>query len=371
MKTLRYLLLTALSAAMLLPSCTDNDHFVVNGKLNGVDSGMVYLVHEDGDLSSYCDSAKITANGTFKLKGLRPSCPDFYSVRIDSSSLWLAVDSTETIEVKSDKDFKNCTVMGSEQSVQMLQWQQYVRQMEDSMAHSLMAGNKAAAEQTMFGLLKSYKDTVNRFVQVHPASLVSYYLLYKRVGFLQPFEPFAKEDRHAFAVVANTWNKRYPQSPRAIQLKELMADVARLNNAEKFRKETANTPVAGFIDLSLPNAKGDMVKLSSLKGKHILLEFCYLAAMDADVIAALKAVYEKYKAKGFEIYMVNFDKNKNSWKERTASCPWVTVLDETEISARTYNFQTVPTNYFIGKDGNINGRDVSLEEVVAYMEMAK
>lgn len=375
MNLLRYFYFSLLLLVVAFCSCTNDKVFEVKGNLTGADSGMVYLVREGLDSVVVCDSAALTKSGTFKLKGNRPSAPEFYSLRVDSSSLWLVVDSTERITVNADKKFKQCTINGSVESADLLNWQRYISQIDDSVVALLAAraaGNASAKgendQQKMFDLIKSYKDSVSTYIQHNAASPVAYYLLFKQVGFgLRPFEPYAEEDYHNFVVVANMWNKRYPESLRAKQLKDMMADVKTRRDAERFRQATASTPRAGYIDLSFPNAKGEMVNLSSLKGKHVLLEFCFLAQLSDEALGKLRELRQTYKNKGFEIYMVNFDKNKEVWVASSARCPWVSVLDEKQSSAVTYNFTNVPTNYFISKDGNIVGRDVTLDEVEAYL----
>src|SRR5689334_11203028 len=67
-------------------------------------------------------------------------------------------------------------------------------------------------------------------------------------------------------------------------------------------------------EIALPSAKGDTIRLSSLKGKVVLLDFwaswcrpCRSANKD------LVKIYDKYKSKGFEIYSVSLDDDKADW----------------------------------------------------------
>lgn len=370
MRFLHYLFFTVVAFAMLATSCSDNKHFVVSGVINTAEGGTVYLVREGIDSVVVCDSAYFNADGKFKLKGLRRNAPEFYSLRVDSSSLWLAVDSTEHIEVSANRNLTDCKLKGSADSERLLQWLQYIRCMDDSLAKAVAdaGADRKKADLAFFNMVTAYKDTANSFIQKNAASPVAYYLLFKRVSLgFQPFEPLAPEDFHTFAVVANMWNKRYPDDLRSKYMKDLVNDVKKLRQNEAFQQATVDTPKTGFLDLEFPNASGKMVKLSSLKGKNILLEFCYLALMSDEVDQMLNLFHKKYKKNGFEIYMVTFDKNLEIWKQKAASYPWIVVLDANQTSALTYNFQNVPTNYFIAKDGNIVGRDVTLAEVEDYL----
>lgn len=372
MKLFHYLLLPVVALSMLATSCSDNDHFVVSGTINSAESGTVYLVREGIDSVVVCDSAVFSSSGSFKLKGRRRSAPEFYSLRVDSSSLWLAVDSTEHIEVTANRNLTDCRVKGSVESEQLLLWQKYIRTIDDSLTRVITSPAGADRKQVdlaLYGLVKAYKDTVNSFVQKNPASPVSYYLLFKKVTMgLQPFEPLEREDFHSFAVLANAWNKRYPDDLRSAYLKDLVKGIQQLKQAEQFQQLTANTPKTGFLDLEYPNAAGQQVKLSSLKGKNVLVEFCFLAQLAGEVNEQLAQIREKYRKNGFEIYMVTFDKNPEVWKQKASALPWIVVLDAEQTSALTYNFKNVPTNYFIDKNGNIVGRDVSLAEIDEYLK---
>lgn len=371
MKFLHYLLLPIVAVTMLATSCADNEHFVVSGTLNSFEGGTVYLVREGIDSVVVCDSAKFTSAGSFKLKGPRRNAPEFYSLRVDSFSLWLAVDSTERIEVTANRNLTDCKIKGSAESQQLLMWQQYIRSMEDSLARvmAVAGADRRQVDLALFNMVSAYKDSANAFIQKNAASPVSYYLLFKRVALgLQPFEPMAAEDFHSFAVVANKWNKLYPEDMRSAYLKDLVQNVQKVRQNERFQQATADTPKTGYLDLAYPNAKGNMVKLSSLKGKNVLLEFCYLAQMSDEAFQKLRELHGKYRNRGFEIYMVTFDKNLEIWKQKAASFPWIVVLDAQQSSALTYNFKNVPTNYFIAKDGNIVGRDVLLSEVEEFLK---
>jgi thiol-disulfide isomerase/thioredoxin len=61
-------------------------------------------------------------------------------------------------------------------------------------------------------------------------------------------------------------------------------------------------------EISLPDAKGNTVKLSSFKGKVVLIDFwASWCGPCRESIPSVIKLYNKYKAKGFEVVAVSID----------------------------------------------------------------
>jgi peroxiredoxin len=123
-------------------------------------------------------------------------------------------------------------------------------------------------------------------------------------------------------------------------------------------------------EIALPDIKGDTIKLTSLKGRYVLLSFW--ASWNEESVNAnleLKKVYEKYHNKGFEIYQVSFDKSVNQWNRaiKFDELPWLNVNDSTfpqSVTARNYNVNNLPLNYLIDKNmETILGKNLSSDEL--------
>jgi thiol-disulfide isomerase/thioredoxin len=120
-----------------------------------------------------------------------------------------------------------------------------------------------------------------------------------------------------------------------------------------------------LVDIELPNLKGELIKLSSLKGKYILLEFWASSCgpCRAENPELLK-LYNLYKEKGFEIYAVSLDEDKERWQEavKDDKISWITVSDLKGSSnskvAMTYEVTGIPKNYLIDREGKIIAQDI-------------
>lgn len=127
--------------------------------------------------------------------------------------------------------------------------------------------------------------------------------------------------------------------------------------------------MSGIIDVTLRDNKGNLRKLSDLKGHVVILDFCSFAAEGtAQRIMMMREIYNKYHAQGLEIYQVSLDENQHFWKTQTAALPWISVNDpdgaDSQYIAR-YNLQAIPTFFLINKDSTPYKRDAQIKDLDA------
>ncbi len=112
-------------------------------------------------------------------------------------------------------------------------------------------------------------------------------------------------------------------------------------------------------DIVLNDPDGKTIKLSSLRGQYVLIDFwaswCGPCRMENPNNVKL---YNKYHDKGFEIYAVSLDKNKNSWLKaiKDDNLAWIHVSDlkywKSE-GAKIYNVTGIPHTVLLDKEGKI------------------
>jgi thiol-disulfide isomerase/thioredoxin len=139
-------------------------------------------------------------------------------------------------------------------------------------------------------------------------------------------------------------------------------DITRLD-AELNKNRTF---IAGMVapDLAGPTPEGASKSLYAMRGKVILVDFwaswCGPCRRENP---AVKAVYDKYKEKGFDILGVSLDKTKDAWVNAIAQdgLPWHHISDLKgwqSDHAALYSVTSIPQTILIDRDGKIIERNL-------------
>lgn len=370
-------------AAMAGVTACNEKKFHIDGTITGATDSTLYFENMSLDGAVKIDSAKLSEDGTFAFEGTAPTAPEFYRLRIAGQFINIAVDSTETINIKAQypQMATQYEVSGSEdcQRIKELSLMQSSLQAQvNAIARNPELGAQAAAD-SVSRIVEAYKTRVKtEYIFKAPMKASSYFALFQTIyAGGQPvllFNPRTSEqDIKVFGAVATSWDTFYPNEKRGENLHNIaiegMKDVRYLRSQQQAEEiEASKVNTSGILDFTLTDNTGVARSLSSLKGNVVLLDFHLFADQNSmKRIMSLRELYNKYHAQGFQIYQVAIDGDEHFWKTQTAALPWIStrVDDNTSSVLQIYNVQQVPTFFLLDRSCNVVKRDAQIKDIDA------
>ena len=367
-------------AALSLTSC-NNKKFHVNGTISDAKDSVLYFENMSLNGPVVVDSVKLAEDGSFDFSGKATEAPEFYRLRIAGQIINVAIDSTETVKFKASYPTMTSQyeVEGSEENSKIKELallQLGLQGQVNAIAQNPQLGVNEV-QDSVIKVLTAYKENVKRnYIFKEPMKAYSYFALFQTftLGNMQSlvFNPRSnKDDIKVFAAVATSWDTFYPGAERGKNLHNIaiegMKDI-RIVQAERNQQiDASKVSTSGIIDIALADNKGQVRRLSDLKGKVVLLDFhAFGTKQSTQRIMMMRSLYNKYHAAGFEIYQVAVDPDEHFWKTQTAALPWISVrADEESQTLSLYNVQSIPTFFLITKDNVLYKRDVQIKDVDA------
>ena len=347
---------------VLMSGC-GKEMFHVEGAIGNAKDSILYFEHNGLTGFTTVDSVKLDAKGAFSFASDKVNNPEFYRLRIAGQIINIAIDSTETVKVdaKYPQMATDYSVNGSyENEKKQLALKQINLQAQ---CQALYSEQPQAADSLVQQLIQAYKyDVSHNYIFKEPMKAYSYFALFQyivvnneaRLIFNPAVDP---EDNKVFGAVATSWDTYFPNSERGQNLHNITIKGMRDNRIAAANKQNIQIEAeeTGVIDLPLRDNKGNMHHLTDLKGKVVLLNFHAFSLPDSpEYIMQMRELYDKYHAKGLEIYMVSLDENEHFWKESVATLPWINVYDNTGISeAYTSAATATPIIYLIDRSNTV------------------
>lgn len=342
------------------------NQFVLNGTLNGVNTGMMYLYYSNDEDTRIKDSAAIV-NGIFSFKG-----------EIDEPTMaYLALKE----EKRTNKNSVSFFLEPSEMAVQLL-----LNKFNDATFTGSKTQDEYAALQAKKNKVeKRWAVVMDTLTEVNKRSNVEYQKL-KDWALLPYFAEMKDLDYTFFA--------NHPQSPvTAFELgfhvttltldslemfyNRLGKKIQQSNNGKhlaiEIQKLRAGSPGSIAANFKAIDINGSPISLSDFKGKYVLLDFwaSWCVPCRASNPHMIK-LYHQYHTKGLDIIGVSDDDSKpDAWKKAVAKDGvgiWHNVLrgfdknkmekgekNEKDI-AEKYGIHSLPTKILIDRKGAIIGR---------------
>jgi hypothetical protein len=357
-----------LFVAAVLAGCSEDDKVVIKGSFGEAKEGIVYLDQSDVDRSTVIDSATIKRNRFKFSKAI--TGPEFLQVRLSNNDfIGLLASPGEEINLDfgSSPLVMNYTVSGSAGSDLIRGLDQYLFTTKvklDSLTKIYTGLSDDEIAKKGASLEKAYVDAVEaqrkhniEFILGNITSLASIKALYQRID-ENTYVLYQPRDLQFLKIVSDSLSVKYPVSKHVRALKENVT--SELNRMYLDRLTSMATEVSpAKADPVLPDTQGKMIRLSSLRGKYVLVTFWATTSEDCLAeLSALKNIYSLYHARGLEIYQVSLDADPNRWKNvvKFEEIPWISVREEdpgNPAYAMAMNISRVPSNLLCDPEGNI------------------
>lgn len=334
---------------------------VVDGGANG---DTVILAKVSGRNLMPVDTA-VYHNGAFEFKGqtdgahllfllgVKEGRPAFGSdVIVEPGSLWVRLfkDPERTAEVPKSVSNSLWRSFSQHDNEIMSQMRPYV---EASRRGNLSIADQALCKNAIDSLGAERARNVSSFVKAHPTSLVA------DLVFSMYYTALPDAD---FAALSALLAKNNPQLPGYV------ATMANIEN-ERVQKQAKN---GVFIDFSLPDRDGKMVKVSDVvkANKVTLIDFwaSWCGPCRAEM-PTVKRAYDFFKRKGLEVVGVSLDSNRESWLKAVDALGlnWIHISDLKGwqcSAAQTYGVHSIPSSVLVDSEGRVIAKDLRGEQLI-------
>ena len=356
--------------SLLAISCSKTAR--IKGTVTGAADDEVIVKLLEVNSYNVLDTIKTDKSGSFSYKlEVGKNNPEFiYLFHNDTKIASLLLKSGENVSVMADT-LGNYSVEGSEESAKLKEvetgFAEFARKFIDVNNRLDAAGLDENADlnlrKEMTRLYIDYYRKVTAFVLTNSHSLTCVPVLFQSVN---EYFPIFNQDTDAilFRAATDSLKKVYPES-RYVQALE--NETVRRESILTLNNRLGSASEVGFPDLSLPNEKGQKVRLSEVDAKVVLVHFW--SASDAEQkmfnIERIKPLYDEFHDKGFEVYAVNVDTDKVLWASvvKNQELPWINVCDGLGASSPSvllYGITMVPATYVI-VDGTLTDETISGE----------
>ena len=358
----------AIIIAVTVFSCNNKEegkNFTVTGTIKNTTAFKVYLMEMPvtGGQPPILDSASIEKDGKFTLK-TKTAGEKIYMLQLQNTLFPFLSVVNDAPSVKVNADFNNktefYTVQGSEASEKIKQiassypqkWSNLYR-----IRKEYESVQKSKGPDTVIARLNNegtaafaeMKNGIYKYLKESNSPAFSYYAL-KNFQNIFTVEEYSAELDSAM--------KKFPGSVVLVQAKNVLDQT--IANA---REKQINSSLVGkqAPEISLPDVNGKQVKLSSFKGKYVLVDFWAswcgpCRAENPNVVSA----YNKFKNKNFTILGVSLDQpdGKNKWLKaiKDDKLAWTHISDlkywNSEVVS-VYHIEGIPFNVLVDPDGKI------------------
>ncbi|HEY0434564.1 MAG TPA: TlpA disulfide reductase family protein, partial [Chitinophagaceae bacterium] len=169
--------------------------------------------------------------------------------------------------------------------------------------------------------------------------------------------------------ILDTIVKKFPNHSGVKLVKEMNDRQVALQQQRMQEPQQAQWVNQQAPELKLPDVNGHDIRLSSFKGKYVLVDFwaSWCLPCRRENPNVVKA-FNKYKDRNFTVLGVSLDREKDDWLEaiRKDNLHWTQVSDLKEwksAAVSTFDFDGIPFNILLDPTGKVIGQSLRGEEL--------
>ena len=360
-----------LTSAFILTGC-NNKTAEISGLIeNSLPRQYIFLQELKPNELLNVDSAIVSADGSFEFKR-NVKFPSFYLLKINQNNfLTMLIEPGEKIKMTSHVDSLNypVAVLGSKGTKLIADYNKALLKTRNKIKNlnEIYSKNSGRSdiEQLIDSLdklgdvyLNDMKSFAKNYIDKNISSLAIIPVLYSQltpdIYILDP-----QKDLPYFLKVDSSLYGQYPEYGPVIdlhnQIKEMIAYFENTNSASAGPGERLEAP-----EIALPSPEGDTIKLSSMRGSFVLLDFwaSWCSPCRIENPNLLKA-WNLYHSKGFNIFQVSLDKTRDAWINGIHDDgleKWIHVSDVrywNSVVVPLYKIESIPANYLLDREGRI------------------
>jgi peroxiredoxin len=335
----------------------------ISGTIKNAPAGAIILSQFTDTRPIVLDTLVLDGKGNFTYE-LAVDAPTFYELNLyGQKSVRLAL-LDEDVQVAYDfSNPESLAIEGSEDSQEMVKIEKLMEAYQNKVNALNEAYYKAMGENDTETIKQIQTDAMalesNQATEVKNMinSMGDSFASLAAIGLLNPKNEFQFMDSLAVKL-----DETYPDTKSIVQLRQQLDEMRALSMGQ----------IAPEIEL--PNPAGEMVKLSDLRGKYVMIDFwaawCKPCREENPNVVAL---YNQYNSKGFEVFGVSLDRTREAWLDAIEEdgLTWTQVSDLkyfNSAAAELYQIAAIPATYLIDPDGKIIGKDLRGPSLRAKLE---